>query len=281
MTEAEWLASDDPQALIDHLKSAEARRGWLSCKCCRVRCDSRYGRCPAYRKLRLFAVACCRRVPALMDDPVNQRTLRALEGYLEGGEEEVEGVPEDHGWRAVYLAVHQRWLRSGDDAEPGYYRWWIAGRVTQSIRGWVGETRAREAQHALVAGRTAGLSPEAAARLAEMLFEETGRGITEAATAAAKPESGAQVGLIRDIFGNPLRTVRLDRSLLTPLVASLAEAAYGHRELPSGHLEPARLAVLSDALEEAGVTGEILDHLHSTGPHVRGCWAVDLVRGRS
>jgi hypothetical protein len=64
---------------------------------------------------------------------------------------------------------------------------------------------------------------------------------------------------------------------LTRSVASLAEAAYEHRDLPSGHLEPARLAVLSDALEEAGVTGEILDHLRSTGPHVRGCWAVDLI----
>jgi hypothetical protein len=62
---------------------------------------------------------------------------------------------------------------------------------------------------------------------------------------------------------------------------SLAEAAYEHRELPSGHLELARLAVLSDALEEAGATGEVLDHLRATGPHVRGCWALDLVLGRT
>jgi hypothetical protein len=86
------------------------------------------------------------------------------------------------------------------------------------------------------------------------------------------------VGLVREVFGNPFRPVPLDRSALTPTVASLAEAAYEHRDLPSGHLDPARLAVLSDALEESGVTGEILSHLRSPGPHVRGCWAVELCR---
>jgi hypothetical protein len=39
----------------------------------------------------------------------------------------------------------------------------------------------------------------------------------------------------------------------------------------------ARLAVLADALEEAGAEGELLGHLRGLGPHVRGCWAVDLV----
>jgi hypothetical protein len=95
-------------------------------------------------------------------------------------------------------------------------------------------------------------------------------------------EVGAsQARLARDVLGNPFRPATLDRSLVTPDVASLAEAAYEHRELPSGHLELARLAVLSDALEESGVTGAILDHLRSPVPHVRGCWAVDLVLGRS
>jgi hypothetical protein len=62
----------------------------------------------------------------------------------------------------------------------------------------------------------------------------------------------------------------------------LALAAYDERELPSGHLDPARLAVLSDALEEAGCAGtELLAHLRSPGLHVRGGWAVDLILGRN
>jgi hypothetical protein len=39
---------------------------------------------------------------------------------------------------------------------------------------------------------------------------------------------------------------------------------------------------LADALEDAGCTdAAILDHLRDPGPHVRGCFAVDLVRGKS
>lgn len=48
-----------------------------------------------------------------------------------------------------------------------------------------------------------------------------------------------------------------------------------------GTLDPARLAVLSDAIEEAGGTDtDILAHLRSPGPHVRGCWALDLILGK-
>jgi hypothetical protein len=61
-------------------------------------------------------------------------------------------------------------------------------------------------------------------------------------------------------------------------VLSLAQAAYEHRTLPAGTLEPARLALLADALEEAGCTSAaVLDHCRGPGPHVRGCWVVDLI----
>ena len=67
-------------------------------------------------------------------------------------------------------------------------------------------------------------------------------------------------------------------SWLIPTVTNLAHAAYDERTMPSGELDLACLAVLSDALEEAGCDNEdILNHLRSPGPHVRGCWAVDLL----
>ena len=63
--------------------------------------------------------------------------------------------------------------------------------------------------------------------------------------------------------------------------AGLAEAAYDRRHLPSGELDPARLAVLADALEEAGCTDpDLLDHLRGPGPHYRGCWVIDLLLGK-
>jgi hypothetical protein len=83
--------------------------------------------------------------------------------------------------------------------------------------------------------------------------------------------------LLRCIFGNPFRPVALDPVLITPTVTNLAAAAYEERALPSGQLDSTCLAVLADALEEAGCdNADILTHLRGPGPHVRGCWAVDL-----
>jgi hypothetical protein len=64
-------------------------------------------------------------------------------------------------------------------------------------------------------------------------------------------------------------------------VGRLAEAAYEDRILPSGELDRARLAVLADALEDAGCADrDILGHLRGPGRHVRGCWVVDLLLGK-
>ena len=43
-----------------------------------------------------------------------------------------------------------------------------------------------------------------------------------------------------------------------------------------------RLPILADALEDDGCTdAELLAHLRGPGPHVRGCWALDVVLGKS
>jgi len=64
-------------------------------------------------------------------------------------------------------------------------------------------------------------------------------------------------------------------------VPKLATIAYEERVLPAGTLDPALLAVLADALEEAGCAdAELLGHLRGPGPHVRGCWVVDLLLGK-
>jgi hypothetical protein len=87
--------------------------------------------------------------------------------------------------------------------------------------------------------------------------------------------------LIRDVLGNPFCPVSINSAWLNPTVSSLAQAAYDERIMPSGELELARLAVLSDALEEAGCDNDdIMNHLRGPGPHVRGCWAVDLLLGK-
>jgi hypothetical protein len=87
--------------------------------------------------------------------------------------------------------------------------------------------------------------------------------------------------LIREVLGNPFRHVVLESAWRTPTVTALATAAYEERSLPAGTFDPARLAVLSDALEDAGCTNEqILVHLREPSPHVRGCWVIDLLLGK-
>jgi hypothetical protein len=84
--------------------------------------------------------------------------------------------------------------------------------------------------------------------------------------------------LLRDSFADVFQPVSIAPAWRTPAVLGLAEGAYEHRELPAGALEPVRLAVLADALEEAGCGDKVvLEHLRGPGPHVRGCWLVDLV----
>ena len=97
-------------------------------------------------------------------------------------------------------------------------------------------------------------------------------------------EEFAQANLVRCVFGNPFRP----KPAVEPgwlawnggVVASLAGRIYDERQLPLGTLDAGQLAVLADALEDAGATDAgLLAHLRSPGPHVRGCFALDLLLG--
>jgi hypothetical protein len=91
-----------------------------------------------------------------------------------------------------------------------------------------------------------------------------------------------QCAIVRDLFGNPFQPVTLDPAWLTADVVALARAASAERILPRGELDPARLVVLADALEEAGCTEQaLLDHLRGPGRHVQGCFALDLLLGKA
>jgi len=91
--------------------------------------------------------------------------------------------------------------------------------------------------------------------------------------------------LLRDTFGNPFRPPVLDPSWLTwreGLVVKMAQDAYTDRLLPCGTLDNSCLAVLADALEDAGCGDEdILRHCRRPGEHFRGCWVIDLLLGKA
>jgi hypothetical protein len=85
--------------------------------------------------------------------------------------------------------------------------------------------------------------------------------------------------LIRDIFSKSFGPApRADPSWLAwngGAILKLARTIYDERAFD-------RLPILADALEETGCQDQdILGHCRSAGEHVRGCWLVDLLLGKS
>jgi hypothetical protein len=199
---------------------------------------------PSPRKQRLVAVACCRRIWHLLDSAFSRRAVEVVERVAEGlaAEQELELTLQE------MRRMHNWSLTIG--------------------RGWfdVGYQAARDSWPASAADRSV-------------------RKVAASGGSGAE-EGAAQSQLLRDIVGNPFRPApALDPGWLAwqdGTVRQLSRKAYSHRRLPEGILQPAHLSLLADALEDAGCTDpDLLGHLRGTGPHVRGCWAVDLVLGKS
>jgi hypothetical protein len=85
--------------------------------------------------------------------------------------------------------------------------------------------------------------------------------------------------LLRDIFDSlPFRPVNIAPDVLAwndSTVGRIAEGIYDERAFD-------RLPMLADALLDAGCdAAELLGHCRSAGPHVRGCWVVDTILGKT
>ncbi len=242
MTEAEWNASPKPNPLLEFLRQT--------------------GRA-SDRKLRLFVVACCRRLLA------TALAASALRAAVEAGERFADGLAAEGelaeiqgALRAVEgLGIPQVKCRLASDAA------WLPSDYVVLYRGAASQAQTAALRARLVAALHSGAKDRPA---------------VQALNAALSRE---QVALLRDVFGPlPFREVKVGPPLLTgndAVVPKLARAAYDNRPLPAGTLDRASLLVLADALEDAGCTNaEVLTHLRSDGPHVRGCWALDLLLGR-
>jgi hypothetical protein len=203
------------------------------------------------RKLRLVALACCSRIWDLLPEEA-RRLVLATEGYAEGRvtqherDAAVAAFRKAHGRYAIPTAL----LRAAD----------FAGKVSFDLGTACMFTRD-------AAWAACGLPP----------------GVEEFPAFAA--ERATQASLVREVFGPvPFRRVGIAPDWLGwagGTVRRLAEAAYEGQVELAGPLDGTRLAVLADALEEAGCTApDLLQHLRGPGPHYRGCWAVDLLLGK-
>jgi hypothetical protein len=212
------------------------------------------------RKLRLFTCACLRRTwHWLTDDSLHQ----AIE-ETESTAEQTSGMPEE--------------------AVP----WWLRLYIDPAFTTLLGEVDVYDnvkstlvfAAHTHADGQVT--SWLAAHSEADPVWRSH---VAKLRTDSAREEeASAQACLLRDVVGIPSRRFCLVPIVLRwndGIVQKLAQAAYEERQLPDGTLDSSRLAVLADALEEAGCTdANILGHLRGPGPHVRGCWPVDLCLGQ-
>jgi hypothetical protein len=89
-------------------------------------------------------------------------------------------------------------------------------------------------------------------------------------------ERTQQTPLLRDIVGNPFRTAAFSPEWRTATAVAIARGMYESRDFNP-------MPILADALQDAGCDNDdVLNHCRDpNGVHVRGCWVVDLVLGKS
>lgn len=289
MTETEWLTSEDPRAMLERLKCSDL---WTSMNPPKGPIGG--------RKLRLFACACVRLdgvaphvvdrlerngtdafdsdvswasavASANRDLPIRQRQAVLLR--------EIVGNP----WRSVGKPrMETRCERCDGEGTPGH------GIDCPACKG-----------HGFVTGHCPWLIPQVLS-IAQACYEERpGR-------ACKKCNGVGEYTWSSEDGGSPWMH---------------CPDCQDTGRVQDGSLDPVRLAILADALEEAGCVGTkedpcrpcgghgtemqagpdrgpapkcsycggkrwrdwpnpIVEHLRSPGPHVRGCWVLDLLLGK-
>jgi hypothetical protein len=226
MTEAEWVAETDPRPTLEVLRGKASDR-----------------------KLRLFGVACCRRIYKSLSEERSQSLVLVAEQFA-------DGLADADELRAAYegalAANHDIYVNGGNQ----YASTAVLG-LQQSI------------DLDCVTTEVFNCVTICDDRLGTVCHDEAQ--FQELCTQLETDEWRAQSKLMRDIFGNPFRAVAVDPAWLTSTVVALAEGIYQDRDFSA-------MPILADALQDAGCDNdEVLNHCRSDGPHFRGCWVVDLV----
>jgi hypothetical protein len=251
MTEEEWLSAVNPRPMLVQIRGQTSER-----------------------KLRLFACGCCRRVWHLLGDVRNLRAVEIAEQFADGV---VANQPLDDANEtsyAVYANTSAPGTGFADSAEGISRATWEAAQAAT-----VAATAYSIPNDAIYC---AGAVAEQAAVAASFSAREEHAHVADYAADAAKTnERAEQALLLRCIVGSPFRSITLAAAWKTTNVVNLSQIAYDQRLLPTGLLETDRLAILADALEDAGCTdAPILEHLRGPGPHYRGCFVIDALLGK-
>jgi hypothetical protein len=244
MTEAKWLECTDPQKMLEFLRGKASDR-----------------------KSRLFAVACCRGHWRLLEGSASREAVEVAERFADGRATSQELRHVATHARSYSDLVSKLAVRALEDAR-GRNRHFVTRAYSQAAIAEFVEASTRRHPDCYHLCRFGIFFVDGAMESKSQAFIEQAR----------LSVLSVMTDLVHCIFGNPFHLVTIDPSWLTwndGIVQKVAQAIYE---------EPAfeRMPILADALEEAGCHDpDILNHCRQPGNHVRGCWIVDALLGKS
>ena len=223
MTEAQWPSCTSPEAMLNHLTDRASPR-----------------------KLRLYAIGCCRRIWHLLEDDRCRHAIDKAQDFVDG-----RAVPAElEAAGRTVAGVARVWGDVGSPAARSSFALggaaWAATRSSAWLAAWDAAWDARMVARDLIAGTD---------------WEK---------------ERAWQATLLHDLFGDPFCPWHVDPAWLVRndrAVVQLAQVIYAEDRFGD-------LPILADALEEAGCARpDVLEHCRGRMPHYRGCWVVDAVLG--
>jgi len=249
MTEAEWIAATDSKSML--LECLQGKAG--------------------DRKFRLFACGCCRSVLHLCEAPNLHKAVELSERFADGRATKGELAVSHKGVKKAEMSVSKSLEHAYESSQDEGERAFCKSRVFEAVSEATGAKAWNAAYSASICAAHA-MGTEAA-RVAASPGYERDTYLT-AEMGGRQRAYRHQSDILRDIYGNPFRPIRIDPAWLTSTVVQLAQGIYEDRAFD-------RMPVLADALQDAGCDdAEILDHCRSEGLHVRGCWLIDLILGK-
>lgn len=303
MTESQWLTSTDPSEMLQWLLGGPGVEERFEHHTRPAAVEERFEHharpAASGRKLRLFAVACCRQPASwslLQDDAPCGRC---------GG----EGLYE-----RPFLS-DQRDVKCPDCSGTGRIN-----RSRHAVKVAEGYADGKATKDELLyafgqAARVDGTTPQQYVSAYDAMQTCVSNPTAAALNVAREPRilrPEQMVALLHDIFGNPFRPVTLQEECVCcrgrgcvgmvgnhwqtrpcetcagkgrrlpdwlrwrdGIIPALAQEMYDSRDFT-------RMPLLADMLDDASCCdAQILDHCRGGGPHARGCWAVDSILGKS
>lgn len=239
MTPDEWRSCEDPMPMLEFLSGTKKASS---------------------RKLRLFAVAICRRVWPLLVEERSRAAVETAEAFADGA---VPTGDRRMARTAALEVIQQRNAGYGPSFGSSALR--SAASAAYHVLGKPASDAARICSQQVRQATAHYAVPERPAHPLDTW------------NAIATEEGKEHCRILRDLF-EPFHVVQLNsavRQWNDEAIPKMAQDIYQRGRWSDMH-------ILANALADAGCADrEMLAHCRSPEPHARGCWVVDLLLGKT